>query len=154
MLATGVGAAADVDGQLADIGIGFLDQGLAEGVAQIHGLSQRQIAGIGTGAGHDVVDAIGSRAGEADGLQLGVQALQISQRHEGEQEILRHREPQESVPEFLSSIGDAAHLGGGHIPLVYADVADGVVLLFLLLDGRLEPLVEAGLADAIFDHRG
>src|SRR5690606_28619495 len=56
VLAAAVGAARDVDAEAADLGQALLLEPLADGGAEAPALGDREVAGVGAGAGDDVTD--------------------------------------------------------------------------------------------------
>ena len=86
VLTARVRAAGDVDAHAADLG----EPGLLERVADVGGeaarLGDREVAGVGAGARHDVADELGAGFGHADarraGRELGELILGEAAQHE------------------------------------------------------------------------
>ena len=62
VVAAGIGAAADLDGEAADPRVVVAAHRLLQHGAQVHGLGQRQVAGVGARAGDDILDLFGARS--------------------------------------------------------------------------------------------
>src|SRR5580658_4560382 len=78
-----------------------------------------------------------------------MQAAQLGQRDESQQDVLVDTEAQQAVGRIRREPREAAHLGAGQVTLIYAYNHGGVAGLLLLNDVAFEPAVVLRIARAV-----
>ena len=105
MLATGVGATADIDLQFAHQRIGILLNGLRQSRSQIHRFGERQIATVSSGTRDHVVDFVCAGIRQSDEAERLVNALQISSRDPRQHHILVDAKAQHAIAALARDVG-------------------------------------------------
>ena len=109
VLAAGVRAAGDVDAHATDLGQPRLFERVADVGRQATRLRDREVAGVGTGAGDDVADELGAGFGHADGVEPGEEVGELLLGEATQREVLPVRDPDLGV-EVALDLREAAEL--------------------------------------------
>ena len=119
---------------------------VAQGGAEAHGLGDPQIAGVGAGAGGDVIDSARAGCGKSEFVEGLVKRPQAGEGDEGEQQVLVDGDADEAIPGAGGEPGDAAQLFAGEVALVGAHGDGGVAGLTLFDHIGFEPCIVCGVA--------
>jgi hypothetical protein len=93
VLTAAVRATRDVDADTTDLGQALLLQPLADGLGETTRLGDRDVAGVGTGAGHHVTGQLGTGTGHVDRLQPVEEHPQLRLGEATEHHVLTVAEP-------------------------------------------------------------
>ena len=93
VLAARVRAARDVDAHAADLGQPRLFERVADVGGEAARLRDREVAGVGAGAGDDVADELGAGFGHADGVEPGEQLGELLLGEPAQHEVLPVGDP-------------------------------------------------------------
>src|ERR1022692_1130429 len=154
VMAAGVGAAAGLDGEAAHPRVVVLADGLLQRGAQVHGLGDAEIAGVGSGAGDHIVDLTGAAGAEAKFAQGGIDPRQARQRKVRQNDVLVDGGAQQAIAGGGGKPRQAAQLVAGEVALIDGHGDGGVPRLLLLLHVAGEPRMVGGVAGSRLVEHG
>ena len=143
-------AAADLHRLLAEVGRHSASrEDLGQSPRQSLGGRDAETAGVGAGAGDDVLDEFGAGIAEVGGDQALVEALHLVVRHPADAEVLLDRGAEVAVGVLVDEAGHVEHLRGGDVAHGEPDEGGGESRLPLQDDVRALPHVKRRLGMAV-----